>query len=58
MEKSTIKPGKVMLLPVFPQTLHRVRARIDKTAPSPKSPQRDNIFQNPVTNVKIAASAR
>jgi hypothetical protein len=30
--------------PVFPQTLHRVRLRLGKTAPGPKSQKRDNIF--------------
>jgi hypothetical protein len=44
MKKSTVKSGEISKLPVFPQTLHRVRARVEKAAPNPKSPVRDNIF--------------
>ena len=44
MKKSTAKPGEISKLPIFPQTLHRVRARVEKPTPKPKSPVRDNIF--------------
>jgi hypothetical protein len=44
MKKSTAKPGEISKLPIFPQTLHRVRARVEKPIPKPKSPVRDNIF--------------
>jgi hypothetical protein len=44
MKKSTVKSGEISKLLVFPQTLHRVRARVEKATPNPKPPGRDNIF--------------
>ena len=44
MKKSTAKSGEITMLPVFPQTLHRMRARVEKATPNPKSPVRDKIF--------------
>lgn len=46
LKASLAKPPKTSGAPVFPKTLHRLRLNPRKTAPSPKSPKRDNIFSN------------
>jgi hypothetical protein len=43
--KSTVKkPPVTTQTEVFPKTLHRVRARPNEAAASPKPKKRDNIF--------------
>jgi hypothetical protein len=44
MNASIVEPAGASETPVFPQTLHRVRPRLGKTAPGQKLPKRDNIF--------------
>lgn len=44
MTARLFKPASTPQTPVFPQTLHRVRPRLGKTAPGHKSQKRDNIF--------------
>ena len=47
MKKSKPQPAAPDTTPVFPQTLHRLRANPDAIAGAPeavKAPKRDNIF--------------
>jgi len=44
MAASKIKPAVTAQTPVFPQTLHRVRPRVEKAVPGSKPQKRDNIF--------------
>jgi len=44
MKASIAEPADTAQMPVFPQTLHRLRPNHKKATPSPKAQKRDNIF--------------
>jgi hypothetical protein len=44
MKPATAKPANAPQAPVFPQTLHHVRARGTEATSGAKSKKRDNIF--------------
>jgi hypothetical protein len=44
MKKTKAKLPDTTQAPVFPQTLHHVRTRVETSPPNPKAPKRDKIF--------------